>query len=479
MNAEKIVSIIIVIFIISILFIACTNPLAPADGTALISINTGLNISAESSKGQTDVVSFKLTISADDMTTIEQTFTEPSFTLELEAGADRTFKLDALDADGNVLYSGSKTIDLTAGQSAEITIKLGYAGFYVSLVTNCGTELSVQYVEKDDYVSIPLPLTKTGYTFIGWYTDEALTEAWVLTADTVAADMTLHAKWTANTYSIIFDGNGATGGSMPNQAVDYDQTVALSSLGYTHSTLNFAGWTTENDGSGTLYSDQNNYTHLTDGNITLYAKWTPLARWTFDGTINDEAGGYNATGSPVYSASNPGKGLTQSIYFDGTHMLAVPAIDLGGQFSLSVWVNFSGGSTINTIFSNNSDEGQTDGFKLYINYWETSDRSLRVNTGNGVDASDVASNIDIMPTGTWHHLVFLVDKTNGTSQIYLDNASVASGAILNNFTTNTDLKIGGIDYSVSGTFFFNGYMSDLRLYSGILDPAEITAIYNE
>ena len=50
-----------------------------------------------------------------------------------------------------------------------------------------------------------------GYTFAGWYTDEACTEAYDFSA-AVTADMTLYAKWVKN----AVDNNGGNGGSNGN-----------------------------------------------------------------------------------------------------------------------------------------------------------------------------------------------------------------------------------------------------------------------
>ncbi|NUU62476.1 S-layer homology domain-containing protein, partial [Paenibacillus agri] len=64
----------------------------------------------------------------------------------------------------------------------------------------------------------PAAPTKSGYTFAGWYKDQALSNKWSFTTDTVpAADITLYAKWEANTPS----GNGGEGGSVstPVQSV--------------------------------------------------------------------------------------------------------------------------------------------------------------------------------------------------------------------------------------------------------------------
>ena len=57
-------------------------------------------------------------------------------------------------------------------------------------------------------VAKPADPTREGYTFAGWYTDEACTEAYDFSA-AVTADMTLYAKWVKN--AVNPGGNGGSG----------------------------------------------------------------------------------------------------------------------------------------------------------------------------------------------------------------------------------------------------------------------------
>jgi len=53
----------------------------------------------------------------------------------------------------------------------------------------------LQTVEKGAKATEPTAPTKTSFDFIGWYTEEALTNQWNFAADTVTANITLWAKW--------------------------------------------------------------------------------------------------------------------------------------------------------------------------------------------------------------------------------------------------------------------------------------------
>ncbi|MDQ0919460.1 InlB B-repeat-containing protein [Paenibacillus sp. V4I5] len=122
-------------------------------------------------------------------------------------------------------------------------------------------------------------LVKTGHTFAGWTTalDGSGTDYVASDTFTIGADhMTLYAKWTVNSYTVAYDGNGATSGNVPAiSSHDFNTGVAV--LGNTGSLEKtghtFAGWTTTADGSGTTYVESDTFT-IGAANVTLYAKWT-------------------------------------------------------------------------------------------------------------------------------------------------------------------------------------------------------------
>jgi uncharacterized repeat protein (TIGR02543 family) len=129
----------------------------------------------------------------------------------------------------------------------------------------------------------PVDPAKTGFEFDGWHKEAAYTTPWDFAVDTVSADVTLHAKWTA---VVSFD---AKGGS-PTPAA---QTVTSGSLlsGPADPALagkTFAGWF--KDAAGT--SAWNFASDRVEGNMALYAKWelipvTGIVNVPVDGVANE------------------------------------------------------------------------------------------------------------------------------------------------------------------------------------------------
>jgi uncharacterized repeat protein (TIGR02543 family) len=134
---------------------------------------------------------------------------------------------------------------------------------------------SISVTYDEEYGTLPV-VTKTGYTFQGWFT--AKTEGEKVTAETTvktAAAHTLYAQWTINQYTITFDTAGGT--PVPSITQDYgtDVTapVAPTKTGYT-----FKGW--DKDIPETMPAE----------NITITAQWTAVVydiTYHLDGGIND------------------------------------------------------------------------------------------------------------------------------------------------------------------------------------------------
>jgi uncharacterized repeat protein (TIGR02543 family) len=118
-------------------------------------------------------------------------------------------------------------------------------------------------------------LEKTGYIFSGWNTAAAgngtayaADETFAITANTV-----LYAQWTPTTYTVTYNGNGNTGGTVPiDNNSPYASGASVTVLGNTGSLVKrantFDGWT---DGYGTFFKEGETFAISKD--TELYAVW--------------------------------------------------------------------------------------------------------------------------------------------------------------------------------------------------------------
>ena len=146
----------------------------------------------------------------------------------------------------------------------------------------------------DSSVELPTP-TRTGYTFDGWYTSDGTKVSQTFTP-TAATKLTAH--WTPITYTVSYNGNGATSGETASSSHTYDVAKALTANGFKReftvtfdynysgatattatAVSNFNGWAKTETGAAE-YSDGASVTNLssTDGDtVILYAIWTDVA----------------------------------------------------------------------------------------------------------------------------------------------------------------------------------------------------------
>lgn len=126
------------------------------------------------------------------------------------------------------------------------------------------------------YGTLPTP-TRTGYTFAGWYS--AATGGTSVTSSTTmgAANATIYARWTEDTYTISYNNNGGSG-TISSTSKNYTSTCVLSNgSGFTRSGYNLIAWNTANDNSGTRYSlGQTLNASTISSNLTLYAVWEQI-----------------------------------------------------------------------------------------------------------------------------------------------------------------------------------------------------------
>jgi len=166
----------------------------------------------------------------------------------------------------------------------------------------------------------------TGYTFGGWFNNIGLTGTAVTSIPTgTSVNQVFWAKWTAALFTITFDKNDAAAtGTMAAQSIASGASAPLTSIGFSKSGWNFAGWATTSTGV-VAYANGANYTMGT-ANVTLYAKWT-VASFSITFDKNDAA----ATGT--MAAQSIASGASAPLTTNG--------------FSKSGW-NFAGWATTST-----------------------------------------------------------------------------------------------------------------------------------
>lgn len=191
----------------------------------------------------------------------------------------------ATSADGDGTYAdGAGVTSLSSTDGATVTLYAVWipAGNHLIAVSSAGhgTASAERSAAPGDSVTLS-ETPDTGYHFAGWkVTSPADGSVTVSSGGTFAMpdqDVAIEASFAANSYTVHFDGNGATVGSMTDLSLTYGTAATLPAVGFIRDGDMLAGWAASPQGS-VEYADGASVTNLTavdGGTVTLYAVWTP------------------------------------------------------------------------------------------------------------------------------------------------------------------------------------------------------------
>jgi len=189
--------------------------------------------------------------------------------------------------------------------------------------------------------------------------------------------------------------------------------------------------------------------------------------WKFDegsGTSAYDASGHNYTGTltngPSWQTSCKQGGC---LSFNGTNTY----VSMGGasttSFTAMAWINIVGDGLggINGIINGKA-------FRFFI---DNTTNFLRTQI-NGATPYDHITNIAVT-RNIWNRVAFSYDGQN--RRYYLNGSLIVTVDSTGTPTNTQSPSIGTIQI---GTYFFNGFIDDIRIYNRALSAAEISAIYN-
>lgn len=158
--------------------------------------------------------------------------------------------------------------------SKDTTLYAAYKqNFTITFETNGGSAVNPVscYVINESPES-----NKTDKSLGGWYLDSECTDEKKVTFPFYPTeDVTLYAKWVSEMYTITYNANGATGGTVP-ETVQVEKgssfVISANTGNLTKTGYAFTKWSTSTDGtSGQSYAP--GYSLTPSKNMTLYAQW--------------------------------------------------------------------------------------------------------------------------------------------------------------------------------------------------------------
>ena len=310
-----------------------------------------------------------------------------------------------------------------------------YAYFYFdgfNSVTSTAEALALTHSENgsvNNYINynsefVVPTLTRTGYTFNGWYDEDGnLVESgtWNYTSD-----VTLTPSWTVNNYTVTLN---ADGGEVDSESVsvDYGDEIGLptpTKTGYT-----FNGWYN----GTTLINDGDTWTYTTD--LTLTASWTANTySLTFEDVSDDSVTvtyDYNYGGVSTYITLTSGSTLSD------------PFIPTRSGYVFKGWYTDSECTTKYDFTGVIADD-----MTLYADWTEMQtsyyNNRLQINPGlyNSID-NYYSHTVYTNTSSTYRDRIYLVANESGAHSIYYKNQYSDSNYLyylqIYNMTTDTTI----------------------------------------
>ena len=284
-----------------------------------------------------------------------------------------------------VFADREKALNLTAEADATVTLYAVWAknSYRIVFNANGGTgDMSEDggYCEFDGTYTLPENrFERHGFDFLGWATSAKGKVVYADRAEITGLTKTngkvinLYGVWSAHKYSIAFDGNGATSGSMkPMTNRVCGTTYTLTANAFKRTGYTFLGWSEDPMGAAPAYKNKEkgkNFT--TDGVVTLYAVWTPTEyKITYknvvatDGNTNPES--YRITDGTIelQGLTRPGCEFA-GWYLDAKFKNPVTAIEGGSTGAKTLYAKWEGtANTYTVVFAPNGGSGKMSALSM-------------------------------------------------------------------------------------------------------------------
>jgi len=198
-----------------------------------------------------------------------------------------SWKYEATDGTSVYYTDGQEVLNITAENNAVIKLYAVWnANTYTVKYEGNGATDGVMNTSSHTYDADAAlnqnTYTRTGYTFLGWAESSDATSAKYTDMQSVknltvenGKEVVLYAVWSESTYTVKYDGNGATGGTMTDSVYGYTESKPLSTNAYSKTGHIFLGWSADPTSIAPQYTDGQTVSCLTSdgGTVTLYAVW--------------------------------------------------------------------------------------------------------------------------------------------------------------------------------------------------------------
>jgi len=235
------------------------------------------------------------------------------------------------------------------------------------------------------------------------------------------------------------------------------------------------------------YSSISNGLAVTPSNPSVPAAWLlfdpdDASCYSGSGNTVNNIGSFGAlvgtrTGNVTYIT---GTGITTKVFnFIGGY-INFGSFNFGNNFTISAWIYPTNKSSINAILANGPANVNTAGFKFAWNYWNTTEKNLLFESGNGTAGNwrvpGTVSNTVVM--NSWQQVTVVFDRTLNIS-IFLVNGMPVS---ISDITTATNVTVSAANFNIGayigGSYSMQAQLGLLKVFNSSLTAAQVLADFN-
>ena len=227
-------------------------------------------------------------------------------------------------------------------------------------------------------------------------------------------------------------------------------------------------------------SSQSNLTSLPTVQFLQLEEKDHQTPWTLGGTTRTsttvyDSSGYSHNGTIVGSLTAAAGSPRYEIatHFPGSAAIKFLDFNLGNIWSAGIWFKSPSTATQNwsSLFAVNNNGGDAD-LKMNIYYQQTAGTSQFSANGQYTTITGISKD-------QWHHIMEVFDGS--TLYCYLDGILKTTKAITNAEFSRKNLVVGARSTATDGSTianYFNGQLSDFRIYATALTAAQVKELYN-
>ncbi|WP_345067522.1 InlB B-repeat-containing protein [Leifsonia kafniensis] len=327
--------------------------------------------------------------------------------------------------------SGGSAWNFADGVTASITLYARWTADLriVTFDVQGGTAVDSYTTEYGTVVAAPAAPTRTGHTFVDWFTAASGGSAWNF-ADAVTESVTVYAQWTTDPRTLSFDARGGT--AVDSITTSYGSAIAAPTAptrtGYT-----FAGWFTAASGGSAW-----DFSALVTANATVYAQW------------RSNATAAPATGETLRMISTEPTTTRQDI--DTTNAQSSNPVSLTGLSPVfGEGSDFSPVTHREYLVTSDADPLESSSLKVLNSLTGAVEATVPlVNPASFIDAARYYD-LDIDANGLAHILV----SENGTGVVSLATVDLTTGVVtlVGAITGDIEGELMGLASSPSGVFY--------------------------